>query len=67
MDRNALCGEIRKNGLTHAKVAESIGMSAKTFSLKLKNGAFGIDEADRMIALMKIKNPAAIFFDRKVT
>jgi len=67
MDANALRGEIKRCGLTQEKVAMLIGMSPKTFSLKLKRGVFGIDEAERMIELLQIKDPVAIFFNKKVT
>lgn len=67
MNRNMLKAEIVKNGLTQAKVAESIGMSQVTFSRKLKRGVFGIDEAEKLIGLLDIKDPNQIFFNQQVT
>lgn len=62
IDANALRGEIARNGMTQKAVAKRIGMTPTTFSKKLKEGSFGIDECDDMIALLGIQNPAEIFF-----
>jgi hypothetical protein len=67
VDKDALCGEIRRNGLRHFEVAKEMGMSPKTFSQKLNKNKFGINDAEQMIRLLGIKNPAAIFFDNNVT
>ena len=42
-------------------------MSAKTFSLKMNNGKFGLDEAERMIDVLKIEKPEPYFFAEEVT
>lgn len=62
LDVNALRAEIVRNGTTQAEVAEKLGMTAKTFGVKLKNSSFGIDEAYRMIEFLNIEDPAKIFF-----
>lgn len=62
---NVLKAEIARNGYTQGQVAEMLGMSANTFSLKLKKGKFGCDEADRMIDILDIKQPAFVFFGRE--
>ena len=67
LDRNALRAEIVKCGLTQKQVAASIGISEKTFFLKMKKGVFGTDEASKLIALLNIQNPQAIFFADTVT
>lgn len=59
---NALRAEIARNGLTQKDVAKSIGVTATTFSKKMKDGSFGIVEAKMMIDLLGIRNPDAIFF-----
>ena len=41
--------------------ATGMQVSVKTFYSKMKNGVFGTDEADRMIELLKIEDPATIF------
>ena len=61
MKRNDLRALIVKNGLTQAKVAEIIGITPKTFYLKMKKGVFGTDEVKKMVELLKIDNPADIF------
>lgn len=62
MNPNALRAEIVRNGMTQGQVAERIGMSANTFSIKMRTNGFGLDEADKLIALLGIRDPAAIFF-----
>ena len=61
LNANLLKAEIARNGMSQRDVAKSIGMSANTFSKKIKNGTFGITEADQMIKLLGIQNPSAIF------
>jgi len=67
LDANALKAEIVRNGMTQGQVANKIGMTATTFSQKIRNNGFGLDEADKMIALLGIRNPGAIFFSQQVT
>lgn len=62
-----LKGIIAKNGLSQVKVAEMIGVTPKTFYEKMKIGVFGSDEIQIMIDKLNIKNPAEIFFAKKVT
>lgn len=62
LNANALKAEIARNGMTQATVAKSIGISANTFSTKMKNGTFGIDEAEAIAKVLNIGNPGAIFF-----
>ena len=40
--------------------------SEKTFSIKINNGKFGLDEADKMIEVLKIDQPDKYFFDNGV-
>lgn len=67
LDANALKAEIVRNGMTQGQVANRIGMSATTFSQKIRNNGFGLDEADKLVALLGIHDPGAIFFSQKVT
>jgi hypothetical protein len=67
MKTNLLRAEIVKAGMTHGEVAKRIGMSPKTFSVKLNKGVFGLNEAQKLIDLLEIKNPAEIFFTKQVT
>lgn len=62
LNANALRAEIARNGMTQGQVAERIGMSATTFSKKMKTNGFGMNEAEKLIDLLGIQNPGAIFF-----
>lgn len=62
-----LRGEISKAGFSQAKLAREIGITPKTFYEKMKIGVFGSDEIEKMIELLKIKDPMKIFFANKVT
>lgn len=67
VDTNKLRGCIVAHGKTQAEVAKSIGMSPKTFCLRMKNGVFGSDEIEKMIDLLEIEDPVSIFFAKSVT
>lgn len=67
MMRYALKAEIVRNGMTQEQVATRIGITPKTFSLKMKRGVFSTDEAEKMVSLLGIKNPADIFFGHEVS
>lgn len=62
---NALRAEIARNGMTQGQVAERIGITATTFSKKMKTNGFGLDEADKIIELLGIQDPGAIFFSNE--
>ena len=62
INANKIRARIVEMGMTQQEVAEKIGMSAKTFSVKMNNGKFGLDEADKMIKVLKIDKPDSYFF-----
>lgn len=62
IDTRALKGVIVSRGKTQQDVAKHLGMSPKTFYLKMKKGVFGSDEMEGMISLLEIENPSEIFF-----
>lgn len=62
IDTNKLKGLIVSKGLTQNKVAEILGMTPKTFYIKMKKGVFGSDEIEKMISLLDISDPVNIFF-----
>lgn len=66
INANKIRGRITELEMTQAQVAEMIGISAKTFSLKMKTGKFGLDEAERMIKVLKIDKPNEYFFTNDV-
>ena len=66
MNSNKLRGVIAERGFSQREVANAIGINEKTFYLKMKKGVFGTDEAEKMIKLLSIENPAEIFFTQSV-
>lgn len=62
-----LRGVIAKNGKTQSDVAKMLGMSPKTFYLRMSKGVFGSDEIQTMIDELHIDNPMDIFFAKTVT
>ena len=66
INANLIRAKIVENGMTQQQVAEKIGMSAKTFSIKMNNGKFGLEEADKLIEILKIDKPAVYFFSQTV-
>lgn len=67
IDTSALKGIIVSNEMTQQDVAVHLGMAPKTFYAKMKKGVFGSDEIEDMIDLLKIDNPAEIFFAKERT
>lgn len=67
LDRKGLKAEMARNGVTQQALAKEIGISEKTFISRMKRGAFGTDEAQVIIDVLKISDPASIFFANKVT
>lgn len=61
MNVTKLRGAIVAKGMTQKEVAQALGISEKTFYLKMKRGAFGTDEAEKMVQLLGIENPIEIF------
>lgn len=57
-------GLMAENGVTQEILSEKIGISSKTFGLKMKKGVFNSDEMQVMVDVLNIKNPAEIFFAR---
>lgn len=62
---NELRGVIAKNGYSQSDVARMIGVTPKTFYIKMKNGVFGSDEIQTMIEKLNIEDPMSIFFARE--
>jgi len=67
VDKNKLRAEWVKKGLKQSEVANIVGVSQKTFSLKLNRGIFGSDEIEAMISALDIADPVSIFFANSVT
>ena len=67
VDTNRLRSVFVLNGKTGEEVAKHLGISSKTFYLRMKKGVFGSDEIEKMIDLLHIDDPMPIFFAKKVT
>ena len=65
VDTNKLRGLIAERGTSQRKLANYLGMAEKTFYSKMKSGVFGTDEAEKLIQILSIENPAEIFFAGK--
>lgn len=57
-----LRGIMAEKGYTQKDIAKEIGIAPKTFYDKMSKGVFGSDEIQTMIDVLKIEDPAAIFF-----
>ena len=62
-----ILGLMAKNHITRKEMANMLGITPKTFSIKLDKGVFGSDEIEIMIRELGIENPAEIFFAPNAT
>lgn len=69
VDVNRLRGELVAKGYTQAEIAEKLGITSKTFAIRLKQKRFYTDEIDKMIEELDLNydDAARIFFTQKVT
>ena len=51
-----------KAGYTQKKLAQELGVSEQTITRRLKKRAFGTDEAAKIVQLLNIDDPQAVFF-----
>lgn len=66
LDKNALRAEMARKGMTQKELAKTVGISEKTFILKMKKGVFGTDEAQIIVDTLDIVDPCSIFFAKSV-
>lgn len=62
VDTTRLKSIIVLNETTQEEVARELGMTPKTFYLKMKRKIFGSDEIEKMIDLLHIDDPMSVFF-----
>ena len=67
VDTNRLKSVMVLNNKTGEEVAKHLGMSSKTFYLRMKKGVFGSDEIEKMIDYLNIDDPISIFFAKRVS
>ncbi len=65
VNTDELRGIIAKNKKSQTDVAKMIGVTPKTFYIRMKRGVFGSDEIQIMIEQLHIDNPMEIFFQKK--
>lgn len=61
---NLLKSYMVKAGYTQKELAKSLGISEQTLTRKLKKRVFGTDEAAKIVELLSIDDPKAVFFRR---
>lgn len=59
---NLLKSYMAKAGYTQKELAKSLGISEQTLTRKLKKRVFGTDEAAKIVELLSIDDPKAVFF-----
>lgn len=64
INTDKLRGVFAENRKTQTDVAKMLGITPKTFYLRMKNGVFGSDEIQIMIDNLNIDNPIDIFFTK---
>lgn len=62
-----LRGIFAKNKKSQTDIAKMIGVTPKTFYMRMQKGVFGSDEIQIMIDELHIENPMDIFFAKSVT
>lgn len=67
INTSELRGIIAKNNKNQTDVAKMLGMTPKTFYLRMQKGVFGSDEIQIMIDELHIENPMDVFFAKEVT
>ena len=65
LNTNEIRGLISKNGLSQRRIAKLIGVTEKTFYLKMREGVFRTDELEAIAGILGIKrmNIGALFCD----
>lgn len=61
-----LRGIFAKNNKSQTDIAKLIGVTPKTFYMRMQKGVFGSDEIQIMIDELHIENPMDIFFAKVV-
>lgn len=60
-----LRAEITRAGKTMADVAKALEISRPTLLKRIREGKLGIDDANRLIEYLGIKNPSFVFFGQE--
>lgn len=65
MNINLFKAELAKKGYTQYMLANQLNIAPSTMVRKLKSNSFTLDEANTIIQILGITNPAEIFFSTK--
>ena len=65
LDIRALKAAMVLNGYNNKTLSNEIGISSRTFTNRLKNGNFRVDEIVIITAKLKLKNASKIFLSDK--
>lgn len=57
--------EITRAGKTMAQVADALEITRPTLLRRLREGKLGLDDANKLIEYLGIKNPAFVFFGQE--
>lgn len=55
IDTNELRGRIAKSGLSQRKIAQMLGITEKTFYVKMRDGIFRTDELEMIAKILGMK------------
>ena len=61
-----IIGKMYELGLNRTIIADKLGMTRKTFSMKLEKGIFNSDEMEKLIDILELEDPMTIFFPNYV-
>lgn len=55
-------GKMAEKGYSQLAMAKILGITSKSFYNKMQKGVFRSDEMQKMIDVLEIENPVAVFF-----
>lgn len=67
MNKNLYRAALAKNGMSQKELAKELGICEATLVLKVRKGTITVAEANKMIDLLGIENPAELFFTNQDT
>lgn len=67
INKNLYRAALAKAGYTQEQLAKALGIAESTLIRKVKNDAITMDEANKIIGILKIDDPSSVFFTKTVT
>ena len=67
INKNLYRAALAKAGYTQEQLAKALGIAESTLIRKVKNDAITMDEANKIIGILKIDDPSSVFFTQIVT